>query len=271
MSKVRRPAVAGQFYPGNKNELERELELLLEVAKEKKEFPSIAGLVAPHAGYIYSGRTAAKVYSLIKEKKYNTVIVISPSHYDYFLGSSIFLGDYYETPLGLIPLNKQLAEKIISNGENIFFSEKGHDKEHALEVHLPFLQKTLGEFNLVPIVMGDQSKSTIEDLSKALYESIDDSCLVVASSDMSHFYTKEIAGQLDSIVERHINNYDYEGLIEDLEMHTCEACGGGPIAAMMKALKLRGKNNAVVIDRSDSGDMSGDNSRVVGYLSAVVY
>lgn len=271
MDSVRTTAVAGTFYPAEKDELERQMNLLLEVAKPEKQFESIAGIIAPHAGYIYSGKTAAAVYSLLKDKNYNCVVVISPSHYDFFDGCSIFPGEYYETPFGLISINKELSERIISQSTYISFNNKGHGSEHALEVHLPFLQKVLGDFNLIPIVMGNQTEEIINDLALSLSKTTHDSTLIVASSDLSHFYSKETANRLDSIVEKYIESFDYDGLIRDLSMRKCEACGGGPIAAMMKALKLRGKKNSVVIARSDSGDVSGDNNRVVGYLSAAIY
>ncbi len=271
MEKIRKAAVAGQFYPGTKEELEKELNLLFQIAKPEKQFDNIAGIVAPHAGYIYSGKTAAKVYSLLKGKKYKSVIVISPSHYEYFFGSSIFDGDYYETPLGRIPIDKELAKSIAEHGDKIRLGEEGHKHEHALEVHLPFIQKELGEFTLVPVVMGDQSKRSVDDLANALAKTTTDEHLIVASSDMSHFYPKDIANKLDSMVEKRISEYNYDALMEELEKEEAQACGGGPIVAMMKALHLRGKRNSVIIDRSDSGDVSGDNERVVGYLSAVVY
>lgn len=271
MEIIRKPAVAGMFYPADKNELDTQLNLLFDLAKPEKEFENISGIIAPHAGYIYSGKTAAKAYALLKGKNFKNVVVISPSHREYFRGCSIFPGSYYETPLGKIEINKSLSEKIIENGKNIFFGKEGHRAEHALEVHLPFLQKVLDNFKLTPIVMGDQSPESIFDLAEALAKSIDNTSLIVASSDMSHFYDKETADKLDSRIAERIEAFDYSGLIEDLETKRSEACGGGPIAALMKTMELKGKRNAEIIHRSDSGDVTGDNSEVVGYLSAIIY
>src|SRR5690606_5291121 len=122
-----------------------------------------------------------------------------------------------------------------------------------------------------PIVMGDQSKMFVDQLAEKISEVVDEETLVVASSDMSHFYDSEEANRLDSIVEKRINDFDFEQLLNDLDDHECEACGGGPIAAMMKAASLKKINKSLVINRSDSGDVTGDKSEVVGYLSAVVY
>jgi hypothetical protein len=269
--KIRHQQVAGYFYPAEKDKLQRDISLMLQVAKPEKSFGKIFGIVSPHAGYIYSGKTAASVYNLLKNKKYKTVIVISPSHSEYFSGISIYDGDAYETPLGLVEINQEMAEELVKNSKTIFRGIQGHRKEHALEVQIPFLQSVLKDFNIVPIVMGDQSKMFVDELAEKISKVVDDETLVVASSDMSHFYSSEEANKLDSVVEKRINDFDFENLLKDLDNHQCEACGGGPIAAMMKAAGLNNISKSLVITRSDSGDITGDKSEVVGYLSAVVY
>lgn len=269
--KIRHQQVAGYFYPAEKDKLQRDISLLLQVAKPEKSFGKIFGIVSPHAGYIYSGKTAAFVYNLLKDKNYKTVIVISPSHSEYFPGISIYDGDAYETPLGIVEINQEMAEELVKNSKTIFRSIQGHRKEHSLEVQIPFLQSVLKDFNIVPIVMGDQSKIFVDELAEKISKVVDDEALVVASSDMSHFYSSEEANKLDSIVEKRINDFDFENLLKDLDNHQCEACGGGPIAAMMKAAALNNIRKSLVINRSDSGDITGDKSEVVGYLSAVVY
>ena len=153
----------------------------------------------------------------------------------------------------------------------IFKGYEGHRREHALEVQLPFLQSVLQDFKIVPVVMGDQSKRNIDALAKKLAEVSDDETLIVASSDLSHFYSKSQADKLDSVVEKRVREFDYESLQFDLENHTCEACGGGPIVALMKAANLKNIRHSMVLSRTDSGDVTGDNSEVVGYLSAVFY
>jgi hypothetical protein len=119
--------------------------------------------------------------------------------------------------------------------------------------------------------MGDQSKRNIDALAKKLAEVADDDTLIVASSDLSHFYSKSQADKLDSVVEKRVREFDFESLQFDLENHTCEACGGGPIVALMKAANLKNIRHSMVLSRTDSGDVTGDNSEVVGYLSAVFY
>ncbi len=269
--KIRHQQVAGYFYPAEKEKLKQDIALLLQVAKPVKVFNKIFGIVSPHAGYIYSGKTAAYAYNLLKDKSYKTVIIISPSHAEYFPGISIYDGDAYETPLGLVEIDQEITEKILADSKIVFKGIQGHRREHALEVQIPFLQSVLKDFKIVPIVMGDQSKMFVDHLAEKISEVVDENTLIVASSDMSHFYDSEEADRLDSVVEQRINDFDFEQLIKDIDDHECEACGAGPIAAMMKAAALKNINQSYVINRSDSGDVTGDTSEVVGYLSAVVY
>jgi MEMO1 family protein len=269
--RIRHQQVAGYFYPAEKEKLQKDILMMLQAAKTEKTFNKIFGIVSPHAGYMYSGKTAAYVYNLLKDKNYKTVIVISPSHAEYFPGISIYDGDAYETPLGIVEIDQTITDKLVENSKTIFRGIQGHRKEHALEVQIPFLQSVLKDFKIVPIVMGDQSKMFVDELAEKISKTVDDKTLVVASSDMSHFYSSEEADRLDSVVEKRISDFDFEQLLRDLDDHECEACGGGPIAAMMKAASLKNINKSMVINRSDSGDITGDKSEVVGYLSAVVY
>ncbi len=271
MENMRAPHVAGTFYPADPEKLKNDVRTLLEVSKPEKEFKNIFGLVSPHAGYVYSGKTAAHVFNLVKGKKYKRVVIISPSHSEYFSGISVYNGDAYETPLGLLEVDKEFVNKLVENSKTIFKGVEGHRNEHALEVQLPFLQSVLNDFKIVPVVMGEQGRMYVNELAEKLGEVTDDETLIVSSSDMSHFHSKSEADKLDSIVEKRINTFDFDGLQKDLDAHNTEACGGGPIVVMMKAAALKNKKHATVVHRSDSGDVTGDNREVVGYLSAVVY
>jgi AmmeMemoRadiSam system protein B len=180
---VRPAQVAGYFYPSNPDKLRKDINLLLDVTKPKEKFERIFGIVAPHAGYVYSGKTAAHAYNLLIGKKFKTVVIISPSHSEYFPGISIFEGDAYETPLGILKVDKDFREKLLTDDETIFKGYEGHKREHALEVQLPFLQSVLQDFKIIPTVMGDQSKRNVDTLAKKLAELADDETLIVASSD----------------------------------------------------------------------------------------
>lgn len=271
MIKVRDSQVAGMFYPSDPKELRKLILGYLKEVNNNEKFDHVAGIVSPHAGYVYSGKTAAWAYKTIESAKYENVIVISPSHREYFKGVSIYPGNAYKTPLGEIQINKKLRQKMVEASDLIFEGIQGHGSEHALEVQLPFLQVILANFQLIPLVIGSQSRETVDELAKVLAEVVDDKTLIVASSDLSHFYSKSRANIIDSRVIESINYFKYDELQNDLEQKRCEACGGGGIVAMLKALKMKNYSHSKVIQRSDSGDVTGDEKEVVGYLSAIVY
>lgn len=271
MKTVREPAVAGMFYPASPSQLNEEIKLMLDIAKPEEKFFDPIGIVSPHAGYRYSGKTAAFAFNSIADKDFETVIILSPSHREYFPGISIFSGDAYKTPLGIVELNKSMVSKLVEDQSYIFEGKNGHKAEHAVEVQIPFLQIIKKNFTIIPVVMGDQRKLFIDGLAQKLAEVIDDKTIIVASSDLSHFYSSKIANEMDSIVEKRIAEFDYEGLRDDIETRKCEACGGGPIVTMMKTAELIQKRKSKILARNNSGDITGDKSEVVGYLSAVVY
>ncbi len=274
---IRRPAVAGTFYPADPGELARTIAgFFSEVGKVPIDGTPL-GLVAPHAGYPYSGRIAAKAYKLLEGNDYEAVVVISPSHTVFFKGASIFSGEAYATPLGAVKIDQELARRMASISPQVFISEKGHATgrtrgEHALEVQLPFLQVVLGNDNyrLVPIVMGDQEEDTIGSLAEVLVAGLKGrNILMVASTDLSHFHSEKEARRLDREIQKAIESFDPERLIDILETGRGEACGGGPTAAVMMAAKRLGAGRSKLIDYATSGEVSGDFENVVGYLSAV--
>ncbi|MBA4406584.1 AmmeMemoRadiSam system protein B [bacterium] len=271
MNTVREPAVAGMFYPASAGKLRDDIQLLLDRFKPEQNFQNVFGIISPHAGYVYSGRTAAFAFNAIAGRQFKTVIIISPSHREYFPGISIYNGDTYKTPLGNVPLDRKIISKLTEGEKFIFEGINGHRAEHAVEVQIPFLQMVLKDFMIVPVVMGDQSRMFVDGLAQKLAEVVNDETLIVVSSDLSHFHTKANADRIDSLVEKHITDLDFEGLQNDLDERKCEACGGGGIVAMMKAAHILKVNKAVVLSRTDSGDVTGDSSEVVGYLSAVIF
>ncbi len=275
---VRPPAVAGAFYPGSPSELAKMIAQQFHEAPKPEITGRPVAIISPHAGYIYSGGIAARGFKILEGESYKTAIVISPSHMAYFAGVTAFDGKAYSTPLGEILIDRKLTEKIASASDLISLSNTGHTvgggrSEHALEVQLPFLQTTLGDFSLVAIMMGDQNYETCEALGNAIADAVKENndVLIVASSDLSHFHDSQTAKRLDSVVIDRVENYDYRGLAEDLAKHKTEACGGAPIIAAMIAAEKLGAGSAAIAGYGDSGDITGDKSSVVGYLSAVIY
>jgi MEMO1 family protein len=266
---VRLPAVAGMFYDESLALLKKNVVGFLERAKIPKLKGTVRALVSPHAGYVYSGFTAAHAYKLIAGNKYDCVIVVGPSHREYFDGISIYQGDAYETPLGTIPIHKEIMAELLNEKKAIVASKAGHGAEHSIEVQLPFLQSVLGDFSFVPMVMGDQRSQLCSDLAEALARVVKDrNILLVASSDLSHFHPYNEAVKLDNCVIQELKEFNSKKFITDLGKNKFEACGGGPIAAVMEAAKKLGAKKAEILHYCNSGDITGDKSSVVGYLAA---
>jgi len=268
---VRAPAVAGTFYPAPARTLQHDVDDLLERAASLKGFSSVYGLVSPHAGYVYSGFTAAHAYKVIRGRKFDAVVVVGPSHQEYFQGVSVYPGESYRTPLGVVPINRELRERMVCDEKRIFLSAAGHRGEHSVEVQLPFLQRVLGEFSFVPVVMGDQTLELCENLSVAITSAVQgQSVLLVASSDLSHYHPYNEAMSLDQRVIELVDSFDPTRLMERLDHRELEACGGGPIVTVMLAARKLGANSARVVHYCNSGDVTGEKDAVVGYLSAII-
>jgi hypothetical protein len=273
MKEIREPAVAGAFYPDNPEVLSRDVKRYLENAKKEKLEGEIVALISPHAGYVYSGQVAAYAYKLIEGKVFDSVVVVAPSHRALFKGASLYDRGGFRTPLGIVPVDLELSKKMMERRKEIQFLPEAHSQEHSLEVQIPFLQVVLKSFKLVPIVMEPYwSRETCQYLASAIAEAVGGKkVLLIASSDLSHFHSYDEAVKFDKIVLNHINRFDPEGLNRDLKNGSCEACGGGPILSVMLAAKALGANRGKVLKYLNSGDVTGDRSRVVGYGAGVFY
>jgi MEMO1 family protein len=277
--KVRQPGVAGSFYPADPKVLLAMMDdMLARVTAPPIQDPILA-VVAPHAGYPYSGPVAAYTYAALKGHKYARVVVIAPSHYEAFNFTSVYEGDAYATPLGTIQVDTAFAGKLAKMSSTMRLSSRGHDPtaagaEHAIEVQLPWLQRVLGEFTLVPIVMGNQDYENSRALGTALAklieaESKDGATLIVASSDLSHYHTYNEAVTIDHKTLNALHAWDYLSMSRNFEERIWEACGGAPIVAAMIAAEKMGAKKAEVLKYANSGDVTGDRSRVVGYSADV--
>jgi AmmeMemoRadiSam system protein B/AmmeMemoRadiSam system protein A len=273
MKEIREPAVAGAFYPDKPDLLSRDIKRYLENVKKEKIEGEVVALVSPHAGYMYSGQVAAYAYKLIEGKNFDSVVVIAPSHRVLFKGASIYDRGGYQTPLGVVPVDVELSKKIMEKRKEIQFLPDAHSQEHSLEVQVPLLQTVLKSFKLIPIVMEPSwNWETCQYLASAIADTTrGKNVLLIASSDLSHFHSYDQAIGLDKVVLNHIDRFDPEGLNRDLKNGRCEACGGGPIITIMLAAKSHGANQGKVLKYLNSGDVTGDRSRVVGYAAGVFY
>ncbi len=273
-SKIRRPSAAGRFYSSNPQVLQREIEVYLQDVPELDFFPKrIFGLISPHAGYACSAPTAAFGFKLLRRYPFKRAIVISPSHSEYFTGISVYDGDAYETPLGIIPVDQSMCENIVKNSTIAKFSEAGHRSEHALEVQLPFLQVIFpGGINLVPVTVGATSADDLSKFAAGLAKIINpDDTVIIASSDLSHYYPQSVACQKDAYFLKLMKNYDLDAIGLGYDDQSLEACGLGPVLVLMHTAQRIGKPQCRVLDYRTSGDTCGDKRQVVGYASAVVY
>jgi AmmeMemoRadiSam system protein B/AmmeMemoRadiSam system protein A len=280
-SNARHPAVAGAFYPADKTTLSRMIDSLISLAAVPKvENPESRGdigrpvaLISPHAGYIYSGATAAHGYKLLQGLRYSTVVIVGPSHRAPFNGCAVYDRGKWATPLGEVDIDSNLASKIVAIGGSIFAGTCEHAAEHSLEVQLPFLQRVLTDFKVVPIEMGYQSEANIHALAEALADVLEgrDDVLLVASTDLSHFHPRTQAQKLDSYCIGFIERLDGAGLASKVQTDEAEMCGGGPTAAVLLACKKLCAQGVQILKYDDSGTTSGDVSGVVGYVSAVIF
>jgi AmmeMemoRadiSam system protein B/AmmeMemoRadiSam system protein A len=277
--KVRPAGVAGSFYPADPKELTDLIDNMLAKVSQPPVTDQILAVVAPHAGYPYSGPVAAYTYAALKGHKYARVVVIAPSHHVSFDFTSVYDGDAYATPLGNVQVDKAFAAKLVKMSSTIRFSGQGHDAtsagaEHAIEVELPWLQRVLGDFEVVPIVMGDQSYDSSRALGVALAKLIkaegkSGDTLVLASSDLSHYHPYAEAETIDHKTLNALQAWDYFSMSQNFQTRVWEACGGAPIVAAMIYAERMGANQARVLKYANSGDVTGDRSRVVGYSADV--
>ncbi len=271
----RSPAVAGSFYSANPVELRREIESFLAAAPVPADLsvPPL-GLIAPHAGYVYSGAVAAAAYKLVQGRgaEYDLVVVVSPSHHHFFPGFSVYSAGNYLTPLGEVEVERQLTEELVLAYDEVDFVAAAHRREHALEVQLPFLQVALGNFTLLPVVMGQQSWPQAEKLAEMVSALAGERrLLLVASSDLSHFHPAARAEALDRKIVEAVAGFDSAGVWAAIETGQAEACGAGPMLAVMLAARRLGARRAEVLSYRHSGEVSGDYSQVVGYLAAAFF
>ncbi|MCX5719150.1 MAG: AmmeMemoRadiSam system protein B [Nitrospirae bacterium] len=268
---IREPAVAGTFYPDNPEVLSNQVKEFLKAVPAKKINGEIVALISPHAGYLYSGQVAAHAYKLLADNPFHTVIIIGPSHHVRFQGSSVYAQGVFRTPLGLIPIDEEICRKIIHKNSAISFYPQAHAQEHSLEVQLPFLQTVLKDFKIVPIVMGDQNLENCTTLSDAIYQAIKGKkVLIIASTDLSHYYPYDEAVKLDTVLIDHVKDFDAQRLAGDLSEGKCEACGRGPLITTLLLARKMGANKSVILQYANSGDVTGDKGRVVGYLAAAL-
>ena len=265
---IRRPVVAGSFYTGTKSILERELNQYITITQSKKK---VIGLVAPHAGYIFSGHCAGKGYGMIQIPQ--TVIILGVNHHGFGHPYAIDGNDSWNTPLGDIDIDIELRDKLIKESEIFGIDSAAGNREHSLEVQVPFIQFLNPQAKILPITISSLNIHELITGGKEIASAIkgNNDVLIVASTDMSHYISAERAKDkdkkaIDKIIER-----DPQGLFNTVARERISMCGVSPTAMMLAAANQLGASQAQIIDYTNSGVVSGDFQQVVAYLSAIIF
>lgn len=272
---IRPSPIAGTWYSGNPDALAEQLDGFLQAASPVEPSGELIGVIVPHAGHRYSGAVAANAFRLMRGLTPEIVAVVSPMHTlapDRLATSG---HDAYQTPLGTIPVDPDAVRMLnaaLEKRSGLRLFPLRNDREHSLEIELPFLQRVLGEFRLLPVMVLDQQESTAQALGSALAETLSGRrALLVASSDLSHFYPDAAARRLDSEMMRRIAAFDPAAVIRAEDEEAGFACGRAAVAAVLWAARELGANLVTPVAYGNSGDVTGDRSSVVGYGAAAIW
>lgn len=274
ISSVRPSPIAGSWYSGNAEILARTVDGFLNNAKVEPFHGDVIGLISPHAGHVYSGTTAGHAFRTVMGKSYDLVAILSPFHQFHFAPILTTAHDEYETPLGKIEVDRESLGRLEQDLKKTHFeiTPIAYDKEHSLEIELPFLQRTLkGDFRILPIMLRTQEPEHLEALGNALAKVLSEkNALLVASTDLSHFYTLDQAELLDREMLRQISLFSPQGVLQAESAGTGFACGAAAVAAVLWAAKDLGGTEVRILHHSTSADATGDASSVVGYGAAAI-
>jgi AmmeMemoRadiSam system protein B len=272
---VRPSPIAGQWYPDDPGGLASMVDQYIKAAQTTAIEGAIIAVIAPHAGLLFSGPVAAYAFALLQGLEPDIVAVISPMHHPYTHALLTSGHSAYQTPLGRIPVDRECVANLNSHLQDelgLDLHPIHNDPEHALEIELPFLQRVLSnEFDLLPVMVRDQSRSISRALGAALAKTLQGrKAIMVASTDLSHFYPQDMALKLDAEILKQLEAFDPEGVHQAEEEGKGFACGRGALAAVMWASKALGADTIKILHHATSGDVSGDYWRVVGYTAAVI-
>lgn len=265
---IRRPAVAGRFYPSSPDALKRQIREFIIESMEKND---VLGVVSPHAGYIYSGAVAGAVYSSINIP--DVVVIVGPNHTGLGETVSLMASGEWEMPGGRVRINNELSVAIVSNSRYIKADNIGHIHEHSLEVQIPFLQYIKKDFEIVPITMMTIDYKICEDVGMAISKAVkifNKHTLVVASTDMTHYESHKSASLKDKMAIEQILELNPKGLFDTVRTNNISMCGIAPTTAVLIACKNLGAKKAKLIKYMTSGEVSGDYEQVVGYAGITI-
>jgi len=270
-AETKEPSVAGTFYPADKNTLKESVEGFLSKVENKNQSGRLIAIISPHAGYVFSGQVAAYGYKNIKGSDIKKVILIGPSHHIDFKGAAVYTKGNFKTPLGNVKINERLAEGLLNEAADVRFYPEAFEKEHSIEVQLPFLQAALKDFTIVPILVGSPTRQTFDHLILRLTEILDEKTLLIASTDLSHYHDYLTANKMDSKIISAIERLSVMDTERLLRTNEAELCGGFPVLITMAVSRQAGANLGVLFKYANSGDVTNDREKVVGYASIGLY
>lgn len=270
---IKEPNVAGGFYSADPKELSNDIDNLEGSTGPVPADRQVQVVIAPHAGYPYSGPVAAYAFKAIARNHYKTVVLIGPSHYFPFEGISVWPKGGFRTPLGVVPVDEDFAGALLKEDPQFQNLPQVFEREHSLEVQLPFLQKTYDHIRIVPILMGDPDPRVCRNLAVALDKLIGkrDDVLILISSDMSHYYPYDVANKMDAIALEAIQEINPKKFFEACISRKTEMCGFVPVTTALMYAQMRSIKHVEILKHANSGDTAGDKSRVVGYSSIIFY
>ena len=264
---IKEPSVAGTFYPADKKELKDTIDTFLSKVNRIPREGNIIALISPHAGYRYSGQVAAYGYKHIQDRDIRKIILIGQSHHEGFKGASVYTNGSFKTPLGNVEIDEKSAKKLLNENADVKFYPEAFAKEHSIEVQLPFLQSMLKDFTIIPILIGSPTRQTFEHLISELTEMMDGQTLMIASTDLSHYHRYSEAVEMDSKLISAIERLSVMNAGELVQTGKSEMCGSIPVIIAMEVAKRHGANLGVLFNYANSGDVTQEKDKVVGYAS----
>ncbi|HKZ44261.1 MAG TPA: AmmeMemoRadiSam system protein B [Anaerolineales bacterium] len=272
---IRPSPISGLWYEGNPQLLAQKVDGYLDDARLPDLVGRVVAVMSPHAGHIYSGSVAGYAFASVRGMSPDLVVVIGPMHHPYSGSILVSNHDAYSTPLGTVPVDQEIIHQLdltLMEDFHTSLTPINRDKEHSVEIVLPFLQRALhGKWSLIPLMVREQTQQVSENLGKALARILEGrKYLLVASTDLSHFFAEKQACQLDKEMLRQVESFSPAGIFSADLMQTGFACGLGALAAVLTAAKELGANKVQILKHATSGEITGDYDRVVGYGAAVV-
>jgi len=270
---IRPPAVAGTWYPGTAGALTREVDTYLKAAADGPR-GELTAIIAPHAGMMFSGPVGAYSYKATASRNFDVAVLVGPSHFVAFDGAALWPDGGFDSPLGVAHID-EAASRALAESAIVKAMPSAHQREHSLEMQLPFLRRLHPDLSIVPVLIGFQHRATIDALADAIVRASEGRrALLVASTDLSHYFDAKTAATLDGRVQDRVAAFDPDGLLDLFEQYPEDergryvACGGGAAIAVMKAARALGAKHGRVLKYAHSGEVSGDYDGVVGYLAA---